>query len=162
MIQTTRPEEGAPSRSSAVSESAGPDGTRSDGILKSWILPGSSFVFAVLQSLCTAVIALSGVRVLIGVSALASAAVGIHLAARLHVDRIRIPMMLLALVGALINLYVIRRIRRLRNRPASQWRRQPVSSAKLRSERLQILLAAATLVLLVVEEVGHLYLHHVA
>ena len=86
---------------------------------------------------------------------------GFHFAARLHVDRIRIPMVLLALAGALINLYAIRRARRLRNRPAAQWRMQPVSPQKLRSERLQISLAVITLGLLAVEEVSHVILHHV-
>ena len=69
-------------------------------------------------------------------------------------------MVVLALAGALINLYAIWRIRRLRQRPASQWRMKPVSAAKLRSENLQILLAIATLAVLFVEEALHIFLHH--
>src|SRR3979490_1452346 len=84
------------------------------------LLNWSGILFAVLQSACTAVIAISGVRVAIGLSALAAAA-GIHSPARgFHQDAIRIPMMLLAMAGSLVNLYVIWKIRRLRNKPAAQ------------------------------------------
>src|SRR5947199_4504723 len=100
------------------------------------LLNWSSIVFAVLQSACTAVIAISGMRVAIGLSALAAAA-GIHAPARgFHQDGIRIPMMVLALVGSLLNLFVIWKIRSLRSKPASQWRQQPVTKQKLTSERL--------------------------
>ena len=120
----------------------------------------SSFVFAVLQSICTAVVAISGLRLVLGLSSLASA-LGARIPGRLHADWIRIPMVLLALAGSLINLYAIWRIRALRQRPAAQWRMQPVSPSKLRSENLQIFLAVATLALLLVEEIFHIILHHV-
>src|SRR6266699_3791934 len=99
----------------------------------------SSISFAILQSACTAVIAISGVRVAIGLSALAAAA-GIHAPARgFHQDAIRIPMMLLAFLGAVINLYVVGKVRRLRSKPAAQWRQQPVTKTKLNSERFRLL-----------------------
>jgi cytochrome b subunit of formate dehydrogenase len=159
MIQTTRPEEGAPGLSSAPLTSSS-QGANLEKTFKGWIVLWSSFAFAVLQSICTAFVAISGLRVVIGLTSLASA-LGARVPWRLHADWIRIPMVLLALTGALINLYAIWRIRRLRQRPASQWRMKPVSTAKLRSENLQILLAVATLALLFVEEVLHLILHHV-
>ncbi len=157
MIQTTRPEEGATSISSA---SVPYEGTSLEKALRGWIVLWSSFAFAVLQSICTAFVAISGLRLLLGLTWLASA-LGARVPWRLHADWIRIPMVLLALAGSLINLYAIWRIRRLRHRPASQWRMQPVSSTKLRSENLQIFLAVATLTLLFVEEVLHIVLHHV-
>jgi MFS family permease len=121
----------------------------------------SSIVFAILQSACTAVIAISGLRVAIGLSALAAAA-GIHAPARgFHQDAIRIPMMLLAFIGAIINLYVIGKLRRLRNKPAAQWRMQPVSKKKLNSERFQIVLAILTLLLLAAEWITHPMIHRV-
>lgn len=120
-----------------------------------------SIGFAILQSACTAVIAISGLRVAIGLSALAAAA-GIHAPARgFHQDAIRIPMMVLALLGALVNLYVIWKIRRLRSRPAAQWRLQPVSKKKLNSERFQIALAILTLLLLAAEWITHPLVHRV-
>ena len=125
------------------------------------VLGWSGILFAILQSACTAVIALSGVRVAIGLSALAAAA-GIHAPAKgFHQDAIRIPMMLLALFGALINLFVIWKIRNLRGKPASQWRQQPVTKKKLNSERLQIAFSILTLFLLAAEWITHPMIHRV-
>lgn len=125
------------------------------------VLSWSGVLFAILQSACTAVIAISGLRVAIGLSALAAAA-GIHAPARgFHKDAIRIPMMLLALLGALINLYVIWKTRRLRSKPAAQWRVQPVTKRKLNSERFQIALAILTLLLLAAEWITHPMVHRV-
>lgn len=128
---------------------------------KTRLINWTSLVFALLQSACSAVIAISGIRVAIGLGALAAAA-GVDTPARgFHSDAIRIPMMLLALAGACINLYVIGRIRRLRARPASQWRQEEVPPKKLRSERLQIALAVITLLLLLAEAVTHPMIHRV-
>jgi hypothetical protein len=155
MIQTTRPEKGAPSLSSASSSTTNPE-----SFFRGWLVLWSSFAFALLQNLCAAFVAISGLRLVIGLSSLATA-IGAHVPWSLHADWIRIPMVLLALAGSLINLYAIWRIRSLRQRPAAQWRLQPVSPQKLRSEKLQIILAVITLVLLAVEESLHLVLHHV-
>ena len=125
------------------------------------LLNWSSIVFAVLQSACTAVIAISGVRVAIGLSALAAAA-GIHAPAHgFHQDAIRIPMMALAFLGAVINLFVIWKVRNLRNKPAAQWRQQPVTKKKLNSERFQIALSVVTLLLLAAEWITHPLVHRV-
>lgn len=120
-------------------------------------LSWSNLVIALLQSICTAVFAINGVRILIGIGALAAVAAP---AREWHQDSIRIPMLLLSLAGVFVNLYVIWRIRRLRNRPAAQWRVQPVSVKELRSERLQIGLAVLTLVLLAAEQYLHVMYHH--
>jgi hypothetical protein len=121
----------------------------------------SGIVFALLQSACTAVIAISGLRVAIGLSALAAAA-GIHAPAHgFHQDAIRIPMMVLAFLGAVLNLYVVGKVRRLRSRPASQWRQQPVTKKKLNSERFQIALSVLTLLLLASEWITHPFIHRV-
>jgi len=125
------------------------------------VLSWSGVLFAILQSACTAVIAISGLRVAIGLSALAAAA-GIHAPARgFHQDAIRIPMMALAFLGAVLNLYVIWKVRRLRSRPAAQWRVQPVSKKKLNSERFQIALSILTLLLLAAEWITHPLIHRV-
>ncbi|HVH71126.1 MAG TPA: hypothetical protein VNB49_08470 [Candidatus Dormibacteraeota bacterium] len=119
----------------------------------------SSLIFAILQSACTAVIAISGIRVAIGFSALAAAA-GIHAPARgFHQDAIRIPMMALAFLGAVLNLYVIGKVRRLRNKPAARWRMAPVSKKKLNSERFQIALSILTLLVLAAEWLTHPLIH---
>ncbi len=124
-------------------------------------LTWSSFVFAVLQSMCTAVIAISGIRVAIGLTALAAVA-GIDAPATgFHGDAIRIPMMTFALFGSGLNLVLVWHIRRLRNRPAAQWRRVPLTAKKLFSERLQIALSVVTLILLAAEWITHPMIHRV-
>lgn len=95
----------------------------------------------------------------IGLSALAAAA-GIHAPAKgFHQDAIRIPMLILAVAGAAVNLFVIWKIRKLRSKPASQWRQKPVPEAKLRSEHWQIALAVVTLLLVAAEWITHPLVH---
>jgi hypothetical protein len=105
--------------------------------LKKWnALSGASLVIALAQSICTAVLAISGIRVAIGLTALAAAG-GIYAPARgFHQDAIRIPMLTLAAVGAVVNLAVIAWIRHLRARPSAQWRRREISPRERGSERL--------------------------
>jgi hypothetical protein len=115
-----------------------------------------------LQSACTTAIAISGIRVAIGLSALAEATIGIHApAAGFHRDAIRIPMMIAATIGSVINLYVIWRIRTLRARPYAQWRVQPVTAKQRRSETFQIVLAIFTLILVAAEWITHPMVHRV-
>jgi hypothetical protein len=126
---------------------------------RAWI-GWSSFFFALLQSLCTFFATVNGIRLAIGVGALAvSAGVGTTLS-WFHSNVVRLPMMGLALFGTLLNLVVLWQIRRLRARPAAQWRQAAVSPRKLRMERLQLVLSIVTLVLIAVEEYWHLRWHH--
>ncbi len=118
-----------------------------------------SLAFAALQSVCTTLIALSGIRLAIGLGSLALAAGVAGWLDRFHADKIRIPMMLLALLGACLNLFVLWHARRLRERPSAQWRRQPMSLRKKREERVQVGLAVLTFVLLIAEEAIHIKLH---
>jgi len=125
------------------------------------LLGWSGILFVILQSACTAVIAISGVRVAIGLGALAAAA-GIDAPARgFHQNAIRIQMMLFALIGSLLNLFVIWKIRNLRARPASKWRQKPVPSRVLNAERVQIALSVITLALLIAEYITHPIIHRV-
>lgn len=122
-------------------------------------LGGASFLLALLQSLCTAVFVVSGVRLAIGLTALAAVS-GIYAPARgFHQDAIRIPMLILATVGAMVNLAVIAWIRHLRARPSAQWRRTEPTAKQLRSERLQIALAIVTLILVGLETWTHPKIH---
>ncbi|MEO6802950.1 MAG: hypothetical protein ABI197_06880 [Granulicella sp.] len=126
---------------------------------RSWMIGLTSLFFILLQSACTAVMAISGVRVVIGLSALAAAA-GLHRpAAGFHADAIRIPMMILAILGSVINLYVVWRIHSLRARPSSRWRVRPATPKQLRGERFQIVLAIVTLVLVFLEWGTHQIVH---
>jgi hypothetical protein len=118
----------------------------------------SALLFAVLQSVCSAFIALNGVRLLIGIGAFAAASGALKLADRMHVDAIRIPMMLLALIGSVLNLVVLWQVWRLRKRPASAWRQQPPSRRKKTSEFFQFTLSVLTLALLAAEFFAHRFL----
>jgi len=126
---------------------------------RSWLVGLAGLFFIVLQSACTAVMAISGVRVVIGLGALAAAA-GLHRpASGFHADAIRIPMMVLAVMGSVINLYVVWRIRTLRARSSSSWRVRPATPRQLRSELFQIILAVVTLVLVLLEWGTHHIVH---
>jgi len=124
-----------------------------------WTLALTSLFFIALQSVCSFVIALSGVRVLIGLGALAAVTAGAQAPPTgLHRDAIRIPMLILAIAGSLINLYVIWRIRSLRNRPSAKWRQQPISRRRIWGENAQVALAVLTLLLVSLEFFSHLYI----
>jgi len=124
-----------------------------------WLANLSSFVFIVLQSACTSVMAISGYRLLIGLGALAAASGVIGPAKDFHQNAIRVPMMIVAALGASANMYSVWRVRSLRARPASQWRMQPVPVEKLRAERIQLALAVVTLVLVAAEAATHMWIH---
>ena len=123
------------------------------------VLTGASLVIALLQSLCTAVLTISAIRVAIGLTALAAAG-GIYGPARgFHQDAIRIPMLTIAAAGAIVNLAVLAWIWRLRAQPSAQWRKRAVSKKERRSERLQIVLSIVTLILVGLETWTHTIIH---
>ena len=120
---------------------------------------GASLIVAVAQSLCTAVLTISGIRVAVGLSALAAAS-GIYAPAKgFHQDAIRIPLLILATAGAILNLAVLAWISHLRSRPSAQWRRRELSAKEKRSERLQVAMAILTLVLVGLETWTHPKVH---
>jgi heme/copper-type cytochrome/quinol oxidase subunit 2 len=123
------------------------------------LLSGASLLVALLQSACTAVLTISGIRVAIGLTALAAAS-GIYAPARgFHQDAIRIPMLWLAALGAIVNLAVLAWIWKLRSAQSAQWRRREISAKERRSERLQVVLAIVTLVLVGLEAWTHPMVH---
>ncbi len=127
---------------------------------KQWnVVSWASLGIALAQNLCTAVLTISGIRVAIGLSALAAAG-GIYAPARgFHQDAIRIPMLILAAVGAVVNLSVLFWIWHLRARPSAQWRRRELSTKEKRSEKFQIVLAIVTLILVGLETWTHSIVH---
>ena len=127
---------------------------------KSWTIGLTGLFFILLQSACTAFMALSGLRLLIGLGSLAAATAGTNLLASIHSAAFRIPMEIFAIAGSLINLYAIWRVRSLRSRPSSQWRVAPVSADKRRAESIQIVIAVVTLLLVAIEWMFHIRLHH--
>jgi len=75
---------------------------------------------------------------------------------KIHIDAVRIPMLIFALAGAVFNLVALWQVRRLRGRAASAWRQKTVSRSKFASEKVQLALSVLTLILLAVESFYHL------
>jgi hypothetical protein len=120
----------------------------------------SSFFFALLQSVCSFFTALDGLRLIIGAGSLASITSAGIVWDHFHTNWLRIPMIVFAVVGSALNLAILAQIWRLRSRPAAQWRQKPVGQRKLRMERLQLILSAATLLLILIEEITHFRTFH--
>jgi hypothetical protein len=119
------------------------------------LLTGASLVLAILQSICTAVLTISGIRLAIGLGAFALSGTALVSVGWFHQDAIRIPMLVLAAAGAIADLAVLAWIRHLRSRPSAQWRVRDKSTGQRRSERLQIALAILTLILVGLETWTH-------
>ena len=122
-------------------------------------MSGTSMVMALLQSLCTAILTINGIRVGIGVAALAASSIAAPLLS-FHRDAVRIPMLSIALIGAMVNLAVLAWVWHLRARPESQWRKQPITKKQRWSERLQVVMAIATLILVGLEIYTHPIVNH--
>jgi hypothetical protein len=121
----------------------------------------SSLFLAIVQSVCTIFAALSGLRLLLGAAAF-GAAIGVMKIAdeRIHIDLVRIPMVMFALAGAVFNLVALWQVRRLRGRAASAWRQKTIFRGKFASEKVQLVLSVLTLILLAVESFYHVKQNH--
>jgi len=104
---------------------------------------------------------MEGMRLALGISSLIVSASAAAALDRLHADWIRVPMIVLALLGSLLNLVVLMQIWNLRSRPSSQWRQVTPSRQKLRREKVQFALSIATLIIIGIEEYLHFrWCHH--
>jgi hypothetical protein len=121
--------------------------TENDGKSRSWIIGGTAFM------------AISGLRLLIGIGSLAAATTGVRFLTSIHGEAIRVPMEIGAVGGSVINLYAIWRVRALRARGSSQWRMGQVSVKTIRAEWVQVAIAILTLGLVAVEWGIHVHLH---
>jgi len=115
---------------------------------------GASAVMALLQSLCTALLTINGIRVAIGLTAFAASGIAASILG-FHRDALRIPMLALATIGAVVNLLVLAWVWRLRAQPSAQWRKREIGAKQRRSERFQVALAILTLVLVGLETWSH-------
>jgi hypothetical protein len=121
----------------------------------------SSLLFSVLQSMCTAVVALNSVRLAIGIGSLAmTTGLGAAMEHFHQITWLRISLLVGALFGSLLTLGIVLRAIRLRNRPAARWRLRPLNKKQKRMELVQLALSLVTLLLVVVEEYLHFRLCH--
>ena len=131
---------------------------RNDVKSRSWVIGLTSLFFILLQSACTAFMAISGLRLLIGIGSLAAATTGMNLLASIHGGAIRIPMEIVAVAGSVINL-LCDMARKVVARPTffSMASRSSASNTR-RAEWIQVALAILTLVLVAIEWVIHIRL----
>jgi hypothetical protein len=121
----------------------------------------SSFLFSVLQSVCTAVVALNSVRLAIGIESLAmTTGLGAAMEHFHQITWLRVTLLVCALSGSILTLAIVLRAIHLRNRPAARWRLRPLSSNQKRMELLQVSLSFVTLLLVMIEEYLHFRLCH--
>jgi hypothetical protein len=124
------------------------------GVLIGW----ASLALAAIQAICAAAVALSGVRVLLGMtSLLAAGAVGP--AHGFHRNALRIPMLTIAGILAAINLLLLWNENRIRRNPSAQWRIHPLTSRQRRGRWIQLATSVSALLLVLAEVVTHPWFH---
>jgi hypothetical protein len=127
--------------------------------MRSTILGWSSLFLAALESLCAAAVALSGVRVLLGLSSLI-AATAVGPAQGLHREALRVPILWISGVIAVVNLLLLWNENRIRQNPAAQWRIQPLTPKQRRQRWMQLGTSILALLLILAEVVTHPWFHH--
>jgi hypothetical protein len=114
---------------------------------------------AAIESLCVAAVALSGVRVLLGMtSLLAAGATGP--AQGFHGNALRLPILWIAGLLAALNLLLLWNEERIRRNPAAQWRLQPLTSRQRLARLIQLGTSVATLLLILGEVITHPWFHN--
>jgi hypothetical protein len=107
------------------------------------VVLGSVFIL-LFQTGCAIAVFANRISLFIGG---ASAGLTLH-ASRLHSEPVRLPLLALATLGSVLNLFVLWNARRLRRKPEAQWRIRPLRFRdKLRNG---IVLAASALTLFMV------------
>jgi hypothetical protein len=112
-----------------------------------------SLTAAVIQAICVFSIAANTVKVALGIGSVAAAGGSSFL----HSDPVRIPLMIMAVIGATVTLYVVWKGWRLRDLPSARWRKRPLSSA----ERWRIGAALASSILSWLLVIGEILAHRV-
>jgi hypothetical protein len=118
-------------------------------------LAGVALGVSVLQGLCVWFMALGTLKVAFGVGALGAAGA----ASFIHSDPVRISLMVLAVLAATATLFVIWNQWQLRNHPAAQWRRKPLTSGEKRQIGFAVAASVLTYAIVIAEIFAHRYLH---
>jgi hypothetical protein len=129
------------------------------GGVRSTILGWSALALAAVQSMCVAAVALSGVRVLLGMSSLI-AATAAGPAQGFHREALRVPILWASGVIAAVNLLLVWNESRMRQNPAAQWRLQPLTRKQRRQRWIQLATSIGALLLILGEVVTHPLFHH--
>jgi hypothetical protein len=135
------------------------DGNANARGIRGTVLGWSSLFLAAIESLCVAAVALSGVRVVLGMSSLiaATAAGPAH---GFHREALRVPILWASGLIAALNLLLLWNENRIRRNPAAQWRIQPLTAKQRRQRWIQIVTSLGALLLILAEVVTHPWFHH--
>lgn len=123
------------------------------------MLAWGSLGLAVAESVCVAVVGLSGIRVALGLSSLIAATAG-GPAHGFHREGLRIPFLVAGTVGALLSLFLIWNEDRLRRNPAAAWRVRPLTKWQKRRRIFNLSASIFTLLLVAAEVLTHPWFHH--
>lgn len=123
------------------------------------ILSWGSFALALAESICVAAVALSGIRVAVGMTSLI-AATAAGPAQGFHRNALRIPLLAIGGVGSALVLLLVWNEGRMRRNPAAAWRLQPLTAKQKRSRRIQVVLAVLSLLVIAAELLTHPMFHH--
>lgn len=130
---------------------------------RSWdarrVLTVGSFGLAAVQAVCVAAVFVSGVSTALGFSTLI-AATAAGPATGFHANRFRIPMLALAGVGAVVNLFLFWNAERIRRNPAARWRQRPLTRNQRLEKWIQLSASVLTLLLIAGELIAHPLFHH--
>jgi hypothetical protein len=110
-----------------------------------------AFMLAAVEAVCVFTVGAAKAGFLLG----GMAAFAAGWSKYLHRDLIRIPVLLTAIAGAGLNLYVLWRRQRLRNAPAAAWRKKALT----KREQLRIVLVLSLAILTLAFVISEIYLH---
>jgi adenylate cyclase len=115
-------------------------------------------LFALLGAPCAAIALVGPLAVVLGLGSV-FAALSTNVLAVLDTDPIRIPLMILAALGASANLYTVWHGHKLRQRAAAEDRFVPLTRLESRRAFAVVALACLTFLFILFELVAHAYLH---
>ena len=117
---------------------------------------GATLILAFIEAVCVFAVAAAKAGILVG----STAAILSGWSLSLHRDAIRIPVLVLAVTGAVVNLHLVWKRQRLRNSSTAAWRKRPLTRSERWRTGLVLWLSLLTLVLAAAEIYFHRRLHH--
>jgi hypothetical protein len=118
-----------------------------------------SLGLALVQGICATAVFLSGIGAALGFTSLV-AATAAGPATGFHANRFRIPMLVLAGFGAVVNLVLLWNAERIRRNPAARWRMRPLTRKERWERWIQLGASVLTLLLIAGELLAHPMFHH--
>lgn len=112
-----------------------------------------------LETGCFIIVLIHQVAVPLGVITLAAASKIQAQASPIHENPVRLPLLLVATVGAIFNLYVVWNGQRLRRRPEAQWRIKPLRWWQKLKIGWVVVVSVLTLIMVAGELIAHPYVY---